>query len=135
MRPAISPTHSSPRGPSRISRLMASRGMSSLLRRGRSFALWAALVAGAAPAFAQATTKDTARDTAKADPLCATYGADFQRVPGTTSCVRSGAAVRTDVYGGRTPGNAPNQFSGTPTGSTAPTASDAPAADPWKAAR
>lgn len=91
----------------------------------------AVLLAGAAPAFAQSAAKDTGP--VKADPLCATYGADFQRVPGTTSCVRSGAAVRTDVYGGRPPGSAPNQFSGTPTGS-APTAADA-AADPWKAAR
>ncbi|MEP9352042.1 hypothetical protein ABLE93_00435 [Xanthobacter sp. KR7-65] len=90
-----------------------------------------ALVAGAAPAAAQAPAAG------KADTTCAAYGADFKRVPGSDSCVRTGAAVRTDVYGGQALSSAPNQFSATPTAPPAspPQPSLAVPADPWKSAR
>ncbi len=85
-------------------------------------------VAGSA-AMAQSASKGSS-GSGKSDSFCASYGAGFQRVPGTDSCVRSGAAVRTDAYGGSAPSNAPNQFNNTITPSQ-PSA----APDPWKSAR
>ena len=96
-----------------------------------SFALvlGAALVAVAGGgAMAQSASKSSS--SGKSDSFCASYGAGFQRVPGTNSCVRSGAAVRTDAYGGSAPSNAPNQFNNTITPSQ-----PAAAPDPWKSAR
>lgn len=99
--------------------------------------LGAALVVAAGPVLAQAGGKSDVKSdgsTGKTDKVCASYGPGFQRVPGTDSCVRSGAAVRTDVYGGTGVSNAPNQFSGTG-GTSLPSASDTAAPDPWKSAR
>ncbi len=90
--------------------------------------LVAALVAVAGmPVMAQSASKS---GSGKSDSFCASYGAGFQRVPGTDSCVRSGAAVRTDAYSGGSVSSAPNQFNNTITPSQ-PSA----APDPWKSAR
>lgn len=92
--------------------------------------LVAALVAVAGmPALAQSASKNSS-SSGKSDSFCASYGAGFQRVPGTDSCVRSGAAVRTDAYSGGSVSSAPNQFNNTITPSQ-PSA----APDPWKSAR
>lgn len=80
----------------------------------------------AAPARAQSS------GASKEDTSCAQYGAGFQRVPGSNSCVRTGASVRTDAVGGGAPGNAGGQFNATPTGSST---SSAQGTDPWKTAR
>lgn len=74
------------------------------------------LAAMTLPASAQASG-------GKPDPLCATYGEGFQRVPGTSSCMRSSSAIRTDVHSGSSFGG-PNQFDNAPTGpgTTQPTA-------------
>ncbi|MFG1350272.1 hypothetical protein [Xanthobacter autotrophicus] len=66
----------------------------------------------------------------KEDTSCAQYGAGFQKVPGGTSCVRTGATVRADGFSGSALTGAPNQFGGTPSGS-----GTAAASDPWKSTR
>lgn len=80
-------------------------------------------LAAAAPAFAQ-----TKPDAAKTDRSCAAYGAGFQKVPGSDTCVRVGAAVRVDAHTGGAVGSATQGASSGPTS----TATDT---DPWKTAR
>lgn len=94
--------------------------------------LSAALVAGSGPALAQASGKSSPSGS-KSDSLCASYGPGFQRVPGSDSCVKTGAAVRTDAYSGSGVSNAPSQFNNTISSSQPSTA--APATDPWKSSR
>lgn len=81
-------------------------------------------LAGSAHAQSAAAKKD--------DTSCAQYGAGFQKVPGGTSCVRTGVTVRAEGFSGGALTNAPNQFGGTPSGSGT-TAADT--SDPWKNAR
>lgn len=69
----------------------------------------------------------------KSDSFCASYGPGFQRVPGSDSCVKTGAAVRTDAYSGNGVSNAPNQFNNS-TSSTLPATGTTPT-DPWQTAR
>ncbi|MDI4665268.1 porin [Xanthobacter autotrophicus] len=85
----------------------------------------ALLIAGAAHAQTAGAKKE--------DTSCAQYGAGFQKIPGSTSCVRTGATVRVDAFGGSGLTSAPNQFGGTPSGS-GPAASTT-SSDPWKSAR
>lgn len=93
----------------------------------------AVLVAGAGgPALAQASGKSS-NSGSKSDSFCASYGPGFQRMPGTDSCMKTGAAVRSDAYSGSGPSNAPNQFNNTVSSSQSSTA--APATDPWKSSR
>lgn len=93
----------------------------------------AVLVAGACgPALAQASGKSS-NSGSKSDSFCASYGPGFQRMPGTDSCMKTGAAVRSDAYSGSGPSNAPNQFNNTISSSQPSTA--APATDPWKSSR
>lgn len=87
-------------------------------------ALAALLLAGSAQAQSAAAKKD--------DSSCAQYGAGFQKVPGGTSCVRTGATVRAEGFSGSAITSAPNQFGGTPSGSGT-TATET--SDPWKSAR
>ena len=109
----------------RASRPLFSARRSGAARMSFSLVLGAVLIAVAgSAAMAQSASKSSSGS------VCASYGAGFQRVPGTDSCVRSGAAVRTDAYGGSAPSNAPNQFNNTITPSQ-PSA----APDPWKSAR
>ncbi|MFG1301691.1 hypothetical protein V5F49_18040 [Xanthobacter sp. V3C-3] len=94
------------------------------IRAGR--ALLAAALLCATPVLAQSS------GTGKEDKSCAQYGAGFQRVPGSTSCVRTGASVRTDAFSGGAPGTAGNQFNGTPTGASGTATQNS---DPWKTTR
>lgn len=90
-------------------------------------------MAAAGPALAQSSGKSgSGSSTSKSDSFCASYGPGFQRVPGTDSCMKTGAAVRTDAYSGSGPSNAPNQFNNTISSSQPSTAA---APDPWKSAR
>lgn len=96
----------------------------------------ALLMAAAGPALAQSSGKSgsaSGSSTSKSDSFCASYGPGFQRVPGSDSCVKTGAVVRTDAYSGSGPSNAPNQFNNTISSSQPSTA--APAPDPWKSSR
>lgn len=93
-------------------------------------------MAAAGPALAQSSGKSgsaSGSSTSKSDSFCASYGPGFQRVPGSDSCVKTGAVVRTDAYSGSGPSNAPNQFNNTISSSQPSTA--APAPDPWKSSR
>lgn len=83
------------------------------------------------PALAQSAAKPAGAG--KGDSFCASYGPGFQRVPGSDSCVKTGAAVRTDAYGGGAISNAPSQFNN-PTSSALPATGTTPP-DPWKSAR
>lgn len=56
-------------------------------------ATWLAIL----PASAQNTPQ--AATTGKPDPVCASYGAGFARVPGTQTCVKISSSVQTDAYG------------------------------------
>ncbi|WP_374252259.1 hypothetical protein [Xanthobacter sp.] len=88
--------------------------------------------AAASPALAQASGKSSPSGS-KSDSFCASYGPGFQRVPGSDSCVKTGAVVRSDAYSGSSVSNAPNQFNNSSSSALPSTA--APAADPWKTAR
>ncbi|MCG5235975.1 hypothetical protein [Xanthobacter oligotrophicus] len=90
----------------------------------------AALLLAAFPLAGSAQAQSAAAK--KEDTSCAQYGAGFQKVPGGTSCVRTGATVRAEGFSGTALTGAPNQFGGTPSGSGT-TATDT--SDPWKSAR
>jgi hypothetical protein len=51
----------------------------------------------AVPAAAQNAPQAAAAG--KPDPVCASYGAGFARVPGTQTCVKISSSVQTDAYG------------------------------------
>lgn len=93
---------------------------------GLAAAMLAVPVLMASAAFAQSS------GARKEDNSCAQYGAGFQRVPGSNSCVRTGASVRTDAYSGGAPGNAGGQFNAPTSGTTG---TSAPSTDAWKSAR
>ncbi|MBS7539629.1 porin [Ancylobacter lacus] len=61
-----------------------------------SLAGLAAGEAAATSASAPATPPATAQ--APADSLCASYGAGFVRVPGTSTCMKVGASTQADTY-------------------------------------
>lgn len=90
------------------------------------------LLAGPAQAQSSAAAKGGGAGAGTADRSCAQYGAGFQKLPGSDSCVRVGAAVRTDGYSGHSVSSASNQFSGS-SGTVGASGSDA--TDPWKSAR
>jgi hypothetical protein len=59
----------------------------------------ALLAATSASLPAAAQNAPQAATTAKPDPVCASYGAGFARVPGTQTCVKISSSVQTDAYG------------------------------------
>lgn len=79
------------------------------------------------PAMAQ-----SAGSGARDDKSCASYGAGFQKAPGSESCIRVRSAVRVDSYSGNSLTGLPGQANGGSTG-FGPT-SEQPA-DPWKVTR
>lgn len=99
---------------------------------GRSVRAIGALTAGLAALLLAGSAQAQSAAAKKEDTSCAQYGAGFQKVPGGTSCVRTGATVRAEGFSGAALTGAPNQFGGTPSGSGT-TATDT--ADPWKSAR
>ncbi|MFG1180317.1 hypothetical protein [Xanthobacter versatilis] len=90
----------------------------------------AALLLAAVPLAGSAQAQSAAAK--KEDTSCAQYGAGFQKVPGGTSCVRTGATVRAEGFSGTALTGAPNQFGGTPSGGGTTTTETV---DPWKSAR
>jgi hypothetical protein len=60
-------------------------------------AILAAALLATLPAVAQNAPQ--AATTGKPDPVCASYGAGFARVPGTQTCVKISSSVQTDAYG------------------------------------
>lgn len=67
-------------------------------------AMLAVMLLTALPAAAQ--NGPQAATTAKPDPVCASYGAGFARVPGTQTCVKISSSVQTDAYGTDVSGSA-----------------------------
>jgi len=59
------------------------------------------LCGAAAPAFAASGTPTPPQTQAgQPDPLCASYGKDFVRVAGSSTCVRVSGQVQADTYVG-----------------------------------
>lgn len=91
--------------------------------------LAAVMVMAAGPAVAQSAPQK------KGDAACAAYGPDFQKAPGSDSCVRMRSGVQADAVGGRSVTNAPNQGFGPGQLGTADSTGSTSAPDPWKTAR
>ncbi|TCK30122.1 porin-like protein [Ancylobacter aquaticus] len=82
--------------------------MGSTAQRGtvsRHLGAIAALVAGVTalgtlPALAQASGPSGKADAAgvKSDPACASHGAGFARLPGSSTCVKISGSVQVDLY-------------------------------------
>lgn len=102
-------------------------------RRGGMIARAACALAGAAAlVFAGAGAAAAQSSGPRDDKGCAQYGAGFQKMPGSDSCVRSRAAVQADGFSGRSVSSTPPQST---MGSTSLGTSSDTSVDPWKTAR
>lgn len=65
-----------------------------------AIALAAAALLGTSPAFAQTgtSTGTAASGSGKLDPVCASYGPGFARLPGSSTCVKISGGVQADIY-------------------------------------
>jgi len=61
-----------------------------------------ALLCGAAPVLAasDAPTPASPTEAGRPDPVCASYGKDFVRVAGSSTCIRVSGQVQGDTYQG-----------------------------------
>ena len=67
-----------------------------------------ALLCAAAPAFAASGTQPPPPgETARPDPVCASFGKDFVRVAGSSTCIRVSGQVQADTYVGSFQGSDP----------------------------
>lgn len=67
-----------------------------------------ALLGAVAPALAASgTTPPPPGQAARPDPVCASYGKDFVRVAGSSTCIRVNGQVQADTYVGSFQGSDP----------------------------
>lgn len=64
---------------------------------GAVLVLAAVTLLGSLPAFAQ-TGANPATASGKPDPVCASYGPGFARLPGSSTCVKISGGVQADIY-------------------------------------
>lgn len=65
----------------------------------RAFLVIGATLLASLPAAAQATTPGrTPAAAEKSDPACASFGAGFTRLTGSSTCVKISGSVQTDLY-------------------------------------